>query len=127
MIQSVILDLATFGLIIIVFFHNSDSYTFFNILKFSLIQAVTTQSMTERRIKTGTCICNIGSRAYRKFVEVRHETKLPNKYKQKDEKIKAVRKGKDHNQRTIRKIIREEGQTKRPPWLRNTTCKRMLG
>ncbi|WZZ49332.1 hypothetical protein YC2023_049439 [Brassica napus] len=85
------------------------------------------QSMTERRRKTGTCKCNIGSRAYRKFVEVRHETKLPNKYKQKDEKIKAVKKGKDHNQRTIKKIIREEGQTKQPPWLRNTTCKRMLG
>ncbi|WZZ41041.1 hypothetical protein YC2023_037300 [Brassica napus] len=102
MIQSVILDLATFGS------HNA-------------------QSMTEKRRKNGTCKCNIGSRAYMKFVEVRHEAKLPNKYKHKDAKIKTVRKGKDHNQRTIKKIIREEGQTKRPPWLRNTTCKRMLG
>lgn len=49
-----------------------------------------------------------------------------NKYKQKDEIIKAVRTGRDHNRRTIKKKKKEEGQTKRPPWLRNTKCMRML-
>ena len=41
---------------------------------------------------------------YRKpsIYEVRHETKLPNKYKKKDKKIKTARKGKDHNQRSTK-------------------------